>query len=57
MGTPAKGMPPILLCRPMTSEADIGGMTAEAEPSCPYAITFCCCATVDNRGAVSQSGV
>ena len=28
-----KVMPPILLCWPATSEEDVGGMTAEVEPS------------------------
>jgi len=28
-----KIIPPILLCRPMISEEDVGGMAVEAEPS------------------------
>lgn len=28
-----KIMPPILLCSPMKSEADVGGMAVEPEPS------------------------
>jgi len=32
-------MPPILLCWPMTPEAD-GGMAVEVEPSCQYSINF-----------------
>jgi len=47
-----KLMPPILLCRPMTSEADVGDVAVEVEPSCHYSIKFCCRATDDSRGAV-----
>ena len=36
-----KVMPPILLCWPMMSEADVGGMAVEVEPSHQYSITFC----------------
>ena len=50
-----KVMPPILFCWPTTSEADIGGMAVETEPSQKYPITFCCCARAGNRGAVWQS--
>ena len=32
--TAPKVMPPILLCWPITSEADVGGMSVEVEPSC-----------------------
>jgi len=52
MRADAKVMPHILLYWPMMSEADIGGMAAEIEPSCQYPITFCCCVTDDNREAV-----
>jgi len=47
-----KLMPPILLCWPMTSKADVGDMAVEAEPSCQYSVKFCCCATDDSRGVV-----
>ena len=40
-----KVMPPILLCWPMTSEADVDGMAVEVELSQQYSITFCCRAT------------
>ena len=47
-----KVMPPILLCWPATSEEDVGGMTAEVEPSQQYPITCCCCVTDGSTGAV-----
>ena len=47
-----KLMPPILLCRPRTSEADVGDMAAEVEPSPQYSVKFCCRTTDDSRGAV-----
>ena len=49
-------MPPILLCWPMTSEADVGSMAVEAEPSHQYPIA-CCCVTDGSRGAVWQHEV
>ena len=52
-----KVMPPILWCWPMISEADVGAMAVEAEPSHQYSITFCCCVTDGSRGAVWQNGV
>ena len=52
-----KVMPPILLCWHMMSEADVGGMTVEIEPSHQYSITFCCHATDDMRGTVWQVDV
>jgi len=36
----------------MMSEADVGGMAVEIEPSHQYSITFCCHATDDSRGTV-----
>src|SRR5258705_6482325 len=33
-------MPPILLCWSTTSEADVGGMAVEVEPSLQYPISF-----------------
>ena len=47
-----KVMCPVLLCRPITSEVDAGGMAVGAEPSHQYCITFCCCVTNGSRGAV-----
>jgi len=50
-------MSPILLCWPRTSEADVGDMAVETEPSRQYSVIFCCHATRDSRGAVWQNGV
>jgi len=50
-------MPPILLCWPTTSEANIVYMAEEVEPSRQYSVKFCCRATDDSRGAVWQNGV
>ena len=36
-----KLMPPILLCWPTTSEADVGNMAVEVEPFRQYSIKFC----------------
>jgi len=47
-----KVMPPILLCWPMMSEKDVGGMAVEVEPFQQYFITFCCHETDGSRGAV-----
>jgi hypothetical protein len=47
-----KLMPPILLCWPMTSEADVGDMAVDFEPSRLYSIKFCCHVKDDSRGAV-----
>lgn len=33
-------MPPVLLCWPTASKADIGGMAVEIEPPHQYSITF-----------------
>ena len=52
-----KAMPPILLCWPMMSEEDVGGIAAEDEPSHQYSITFCCHETDGSRGGVWQNGV
>jgi len=52
-----KVMLPILLCWPITSELDIGGMAVEVKPSHWYSIPFCCCVTDDSRGAVWKNGV
>ena len=37
-----KVMPPVFLCWPMTSEAGVGGMAVEAEPSHQYPIPCRC---------------
>ena len=47
-----KVIPPILLCWPMTSEANGGGVAVEVEPSQQYSITFCCHVTDGSREAV-----
>ena len=51
-----KVMPPILLCCLTMSEVDVGGMTAEVEPSHQYFVTFCCRVT-DGRWTVWQNGI
>ena len=50
-------MLPILLCWPITSEVDVGGMAEEVESSHQYSITFCCCVTNGSRGPVWQNGI
>jgi len=50
-------MPPILLCWPTTSEANVVDMAVEVEPSRQYSVKFCCRATNDSKGAVWQNGV
>ena len=52
-----KVTPPILLCQPVTSEADVGGMAVEAETSHQYSITFCCCMTGGSGGAIWQNDI
>ena len=47
-----KVMPPILLRWFTMTQADVGGMTAEVEPSHQYLITCCCHVTDGSRGAV-----
>ena len=44
-----KLMPPILLCWPTKSEAEVGGMASEMESSHQYSTMFCCHVTDDNR--------
>ena len=48
-------MPPSLLCWPTTSGVDVSGMTAEAESSQKYSITFSCHVTNDSRGASEKN--
>jgi len=45
-------MPPILLCWPMMSEANVVDVAVEVEPSHQYSVKFRCRATDDSRGAV-----
>jgi len=45
-------MSPILLCWPMTSEADVDGTEVENELSHQHSITFCFCVIDGSRGAV-----
>jgi len=52
MRVASKLIPPVLLCWPTTSEADVGDMAVEVEPSCHYSVKFCCRATNESRGAV-----
>ena len=46
-------MPPLLLCWPTTSEAHVGGMAVEIEPSHQYSTTFCCCDRWQQRGSLT----
>ena len=52
-----KVTPPILLCWPTMSEADVSCMAVDAEHYNQYSITFCCHAIDNSRGAVSQNGI
>jgi hypothetical protein len=52
-----KLMPPILLCWPTTSKANVVDMAVEVEPSRQYSVKFCCRATDDSRGVVWQNGI
>ena len=47
-------MPPVLLCWPMTSEADVGSMAEEVGLSHQCFVTFCCHVTASSSGAVQQ---
>ena len=51
-----KVMPPISLCWLTATEADVGAMAVEVEPSHQYSITFYCCVTDGSGGAVWQNG-
>jgi len=51
MSTP-KIMPPVLLCRPMTSAVGVGDMAIEAEFSHQYFTAFCCSMRMSSRGEV-----
>jgi len=49
-----KAMPPILLCQPTTSEADVGGMAVEDEPSHPIShYTLLLCDRWQQRGVLT----
>ena len=52
-----KVMPSVLLCWPMTSEADVAVMAVEAQPSHQHSITCCCYATDGSKGTVWQNGI
>jgi len=52
-----KEMLSILLLWPTTSEADVGGMAVEVEPSQQHYITFCFQETNRSKGAVCQIGI
>ena len=52
MSAALKVTPPVLLCWPITSEANVGGMAVEVEPSDQYSVMFCCHVTHGSRGAV-----
>ena len=47
-----KVMPPVLLCWPMMSEADVGGMAVEDQPSHQNCLTVCCHVTDGSSGVV-----
>ena len=49
-------MPP-MLCWSTTSEADVGALAVEAEPSHQYSVRFCCYVTDGSRRAIWQNGV
>ena len=52
-----KTVPPILLCWSITSEADVGGVAVEAEPSHQYSVICCCHLTDGSRGVDLQNGI
>jgi len=43
---------PMLLCLPVMSEADDGGMTVEVEPTDQCSLTFCSCIIDDRNGVL-----
>jgi len=47
-----KVIPPVIIWRPMKSEAEVSGMAVEVESSYQYSITFYCHLTDGSRGAV-----
>ena len=54
MGAAPEVMPPVSLFCPTTSEVDVGGMAAEAEPSHQHSIIFCCRVTDSSRGVMNH---
>ena len=52
-----KIIPPILWCSSTISEANVGGMATDSEPSHQYSVTFWCCVMDGSRGAAWQNGV
>jgi len=49
-----KVVPPILLCWPIMSETDGGGIAVEAEPSHQYSVEFLPCNTWQQRGSLTE---
>jgi len=50
-------MPPIFVCLPTMSEADVSGVAVEAAPAPQYSLTFCGCVTDGSRRAAWLNGV
>lgn len=50
-------MPPTSLCWSVTSEAVVGGIAGEVEPSHQCPITFCCHSSHGSRREVKQNGI
>ena len=50
-------MTPILLCWAMISDADVGHMAVDVEPSHQHSLTFLCRVTDGSRGTVCQNGI
>lgn len=51
-GATLKVVPSILLCQPLTSEADVGAMAVETEPSRQYSIACFYHVTDGSRAAL-----
>ena len=49
-----KVIPPILLCWPTTSEADVGGMAIEVEPSHQYCYILLPCDRWQQKGSLTE---
>ena len=52
MTSALKAVPHVLLCRPTTSEVNVGGMAVEAQLSHQHPITFCWLVRDGSRGIV-----